>query len=147
MSNTYSFINVTASYVGPTGSIDLGYGSGTAEEGISVTAVEDKNNMMIGADGSGMHTLRAGTACTLTVSLLKVSPANKQLQNDYNLASTSSALWGMGVITIRNTASKDLAVFRMCAHKRQPDFNNAKDGDVVQWQFDCVKGDIYRGEF
>lgn len=143
----YSFIDVTASYVGPTGAIDLGYGEATAEEGISFTAAEDKNVMVTGAGGEGMHTLRATTAGTLTVTLLKTSAANKKLQNDFNLASSSSRTWGIGVITVRNSASKDLAVFRECAYKRQPDFNNAKDGDTVQWQFDCVKGDIYRGEF
>ncbi|MCL7680337.1 DUF3277 family protein, partial [Klebsiella pneumoniae] len=31
MGNTYSFIDVSASLTGPTGSIDLGYGSANSE--------------------------------------------------------------------------------------------------------------------
>ncbi len=33
---TYSFMDVTASISGPTGEIDLGYGSASSEEGITV---------------------------------------------------------------------------------------------------------------
>ena len=59
-SGVYSFMDVVATLTGPGGSIDLGYGAAVAEEGISIAQTEDRNMMMIGADGEGMHTLRAG---------------------------------------------------------------------------------------
>jgi hypothetical protein len=70
-------MDVTATLAGPTGDIDLGYGSANAEEGITVTMTEAKNTMTIGADGEVMHSLHAGKAGTITVTLLKTSPVNK----------------------------------------------------------------------
>ncbi|MEJ6324467.1 DUF3277 family protein, partial [Klebsiella pneumoniae] len=58
--STYSFIDVSASLTGPTGSIDLGYGSANSEEGITVVMAEAKNTMTVGADGEVMHSLHAG---------------------------------------------------------------------------------------
>ena len=49
MSGTYSFIDVQATLVGPTGVIELGYGAAVAEEGITIEMAEDKNAMLIGA--------------------------------------------------------------------------------------------------
>ncbi|EHP3247898.1 DUF3277 family protein, partial [Escherichia coli] len=54
MSGTYSFIDVSASLTGPTGSIDLGCGSANSEEGITVAMTEAKNTMTVGADGEVM---------------------------------------------------------------------------------------------
>lgn len=42
---TYSFMDVTASLSGPTGEIDLGYGSASSEEGITVAMGGPKNTM------------------------------------------------------------------------------------------------------
>ena len=56
---TYSFLDVTAAIQGPGGSINLAAGAGSAEEGITIEAMEDKNIMTIGADGAGMHSLVA----------------------------------------------------------------------------------------
>ncbi|WP_252408348.1 phage protein, partial [Escherichia coli] len=58
--STYSFIDVSASLTGPTGSIDLGYGSANSEEGITVVMAEAKNTMTVGADGEVMPGLHAG---------------------------------------------------------------------------------------
>ncbi len=91
MGNTYSFIDVSASLTGPTGSIDLGYGSANSEEGITVTMTEAKNTMTVGADGEVMHSLHAGKSGTITVTLLKTSPVNKKLSLMYNAQSQSSA--------------------------------------------------------
>ena len=52
---TYSFMDVTASLSGPTGEIDLGYGSASSEEGITVAMGGPKNTMTIGADGEVMQ--------------------------------------------------------------------------------------------
>lgn len=145
--STYSFIDVTASMTGPTGVIDLGYGSANSEEGITVTMTENKNTMTIGAGGEVMHSLHAGKSGTITVTLLKTSPVNKKLSLAYNAQSQSSATWGNNVIVIRNTASGDISTARSCAFQKQPDFNNAKEGGTVAWVFDCGKIDQLLGEF
>ncbi|HBE9180626.1 MULTISPECIES: DUF3277 family protein [Serratia] len=145
--STYSFIDVSASLVGPTGVIDLGYGSATSDEGITISMAEAKNTMTSGADGEVMHSLHAGKSGTLTVTLLKTSPTNKKLSLAYNAQSQSSALWGNNVITVRNSASGDTTVARSVAFQKQPDHANAKLGSTVAWVFDCGKIDQLLGEF
>lgn len=143
----YSFLDITASMTGPTGVIDLGYGSANSEEGITQTMTGAKNTMTEGADGEVMHSLHAGKTGTITVTLLKTSPVNKKLSLAYNAQSQSSALWGNNVIVLRNTASGDISTARSVAFQKQPDFNNAKDGGTVAWVFDCGKIDQLLGEF
>ncbi|EEN5923401.1 DUF3277 family protein [Salmonella enterica] len=65
---TYSFTDVTASISGPTGVIDLGYGSASSEEGITVAMAGPKNTMTIGADGEVMNSLHADKSGTVTVN-------------------------------------------------------------------------------
>lgn len=144
---TYSFMDVSASMAGPTGIIDLGYGAANAEEGITVAMAEAKNTMTVGADGEVMHSLHAGKAGTVTVTLLKISPVNKKLSLAYNAQSRSSALWGNNVFVVRNSASGDLVTIRSAAFQKQPDFANAKDGGTVSWVFDGGKVDELLGEF
>ncbi|GAB2938266.1 phage structural protein [Hafnia psychrotolerans] len=144
---TYSFMDVSASMTGPTGIIDLGYGAANAEEGISVAMSEAKNTMTVGADGEIMHSLHAGKAGTVTVTLLKTSPVNKKLSLAYNAQSQSSALWGNNVFVVRNSASGDLATIRSSAFQKHPDFANAKEGGTVAWVFDGGKVDELLGEF
>lgn len=144
---TYSFMDVSATLVGPTGSIDLGYGSATSDEGISVTMSGAKNTMTTGADGEVMHSLHADKSGTITVSLLKTSPTNKKLNLAYNIQSQSSATWGNNVIVIRNKVSGDIITARSCAFQKQPDNANAKTGNTMAWVFDCGKIDQALGEF
>lgn len=144
---TYSFMDVTASLTGPTGSLDLGYGSANSEEGITVTMVENKNTMTIGADGEVMHSLSAGKAGIVTVNLLKTSPMNKKLSLMYNAQSQSSALWGNNIFVIRNQASGDISTIRAAAFQKQPDWNNPKVAGIVAWVFDGGKVDQVLGEF
>ncbi|MCI1676634.1 MAG: DUF3277 family protein [Ewingella americana] len=143
----YSFIDVSASMSGPTGIIDLGYGAQNAEEGITVAMAEAKNTMTIGADGEVMHSLHAGKAATVTITLLKTSPVNKKLSLAYNAQSQSSALWGNNVFVIRNSASGDLVTIRSAAFQKQPDWNNPKVAGTVAWVFDGGKVDQLLGEF
>lgn len=145
--STYSFIDVSASMIGPTGIIDLGYGAAISEEGIVVTMIEAKNTMTVGADGETMHSLHAGKAGTITVTLLKTSPTNKKLSLAYNAQSMSSTLWGNNIIVIRNSASNDIATARSVAFQKQPDFANAKEGGTVSWVFDAGKIDELLGTF
>lgn len=147
MSGTYSFQDVAATMAGPTGEVDLGYGAAVADEGITITPVGDKNTMMIGADGNGMHSLHADKSGTVTVRLLKTSPVNKKLQAMYDAQQLTSTLWGKNVIIVRNSKAGDIATCRSCAFKKQPNFQNAKDGEVVEWVFDAIKIDVLRGTF
>ena len=145
--STFSFFDVSASLTGPTGSIDLGYGSANSEEGITVVMAEAKNTMTVGADGEVMHSLHAGKSGTITVTLLKTSPVNKKLSLMYNAQSQSSATWGNNVIVVRNKVSGDISTARSCAFQKQPDHANAKVGNTVSWVFDCGKIDQLLGEF
>lgn len=145
--STYSFIDVSATLVGPTGFIDLGYGSANAEEGISIAMAGDKNTMMIGADGEGMHSLHADKSGVITVRLLKTSPQNAKLMAVYNAQTTASQLHGQNVISITNSKSGDVTVGRECAFKKKPDINYRKDGDIMEWTFDAIKVDTILGTF
>ena len=140
-------MDVSASLAGPSGIIDLGYGSANSEEGITVTMTEAKNTMTTGADGEVMHSLHAGKSGTITVNLLKTSPQNKKLSLMYNAQSLSSSLWGNNVIVMRNKASGDIVTARAVAFQRQPDWNNPKVAGTVAWVFDCGKIDEMLGEF
>ncbi|WP_312058777.1 phage structural protein [Pantoea septica] len=144
---TYSFLDVSGSLSGPTGSVDLGAGSANAEEGITIAMTEAKNTMTIGADGETMHSLHAGNSGTLTVSLLKTSPTNKKLQLMYNAQRLSSSTWGNNVIVVRNKASGDFFTARSCAFQKVPDWTNGKVAGTVAWVFDCGKVDGVLGEF
>ena len=126
---TYSFMDVTASLSGPTGEIDLGYGSASSEEGITVAMGGPKNTMTIGADGEVMHSLHADKSGTVTAQ------------------SQSSGTWGNNVIVIRNKVSGDIITARSVAFQKQPDNANAKAGNTMPWVFDCGKIDQVLGEF
>lgn len=145
--SAYSFMDVTCTLSGPSGEFDLGYGSSNAEEGISIDMIEDKNTMLIGADGNGMHSLHAGRAGTITVRLLKTSPMNAKLSAAYDMQSMSSALWGKNVMVVRQTASGDQTIATDGAFKRKPNFNYAKDGDIIAWAFDFIKVDGVLGTY
>lgn len=144
---TYSFQGVSATLVGPTGSIDLGAGSANSDEGITVSFGEAKNTMTTGADGEVMHSLHAGKSGTVTVNLLKTSPTNKKLNLAYNAQSLSSALWGNNVIVIRNKNSGDIITARTCAFQKHPDSVYAKAGNTNAWVFDAGKIDPLLGEY
>ncbi|MFJ7312520.1 phage structural protein [Pseudomonas sp. NPDC098747] len=143
--SSYSFLDVVATLVGAGAIIDLGAGSANAEEGITISAAGDKNTMTIGADGEGMHSLHADKSGTVTLRFLKTSPQNAKLMLLYDAQSLSSTLWGMNVITIFNSASKDTTVCRKCAFKKRPDLSYKKDGDIIEWVFDVVKIDSLLG--
>lgn len=145
--STYSFLDFSASMVGPGGAFDLGYGAGNADEGVTVAMVEAKNTMTTGAGGEVMHSLHAAKAGTVTVTLLKTSPVNAKLSAMYNAQSQSAALWGKNVIVMRNRASNDVCSARLVAFQKQPDWQNAKSGGTVAWVFDAGLIDQLLGTF
>lgn len=141
----YSFLNVSAALIGPGGSLNLGAGSANAEEGITIEAAEDKNVMTIGADGQGQHSLIASDAGTVTIRLLKTSPLNQQLMIMYQLQTSTSALWGINVLTITDSARGDITVCQNLAFKKKPTINYAKEGGMMEWTFDSLKIDSILG--
>jgi predicted porin len=143
---TYSFQDVNATLVG-TGVINLGYGAANAEEGITIEMGGDKNTMMIGADGEGMHSLHADKSGQITVRLLKTSPQNAKLMAMYAAQTAASNLHGQNTITITNSKSGDVTVGRECAFKKKPSIVYAKDGNIMEWVFDCIKIDTVLGTF
>lgn len=145
--STYSFLDVQATLVGPSGSLNLGNGAAIADEGISIDPAGDKSTMMIGADGEGMHSLHADKSGTVTVRLLKTSPTNAKLMAMFDMQTTSSALHGLNLITVTNPVSGDVTTARNCAFKKRPPIKYAKDGDIIEWTFDAIKIDSILGEY
>lgn len=135
---TYSFLDCNAAIIGPGGSINLAAGAGASEEGITITALEDKNIMKIGAGGQGQHSLVAGEASTVTVNLLKTSPVNALLMAMYNYQTSSSVLHGKNTIGITDLGRGDLITLSQVAFKKAPDISYAKEAGMNAWTFDAI---------
>jgi hypothetical protein len=127
----YSFINVQASIVGPGGNVNLGYGSGSAEEGITVEMSDDKGVSVAGADGQIMQTLRASNLGRISVRLLKTSPLSQM----YNTQKTISGLWGNNTIRVTDVSRGDVVVGTTIAFTKLPTIVYGKDGNMNEWTF------------
>ena len=134
----YSFLNVVAAIAGPGAAFNLGNGAAVAEEGITIAPNEDKNVMVIGADGNGQHTLVASNGGLITIRYLKTSPTNGYLQLAYDAQSASSKLWGQNVITVVDTARKEITTCQNCAFKKKAKLTYAKEAGTMEWVFDCA---------
>lgn len=144
---TYSFADVTATLAGPTGVIDLGFGSAVSKEGITVSMSNSRNTMTVGADGEVMHSLKADKSGTITVRLLNTSRANSLLQTAYDAQSLTSSAWGNNVIVIRNKGNSETITARSVAFQKQPDRVFAEEGQMLEWVFDCGKIDAVTGTY
>ena len=133
---TYSFLDVRAAIAGPGGAFSLT--GGAAEEGITITPRGDKNTLLIGAEGSGMHSLHADKSVNVTIKLLKNAPLNALLSAMYNLQQTSSLLWGINVITIV-AGIGDVITCTGLAFKKQPEVTYAKEGGINVWEFEGIE--------
>lgn len=134
--NTYSFLSVQATIVGPGGAIQIGSSAGVAEEGITLEPVGDKNTMKFGADGAIMHELNAATPGRAVVRLLKTSPINFNLSAMYNLQRLSPANWGQNTITVTDVNRGDVGSLTTSAFKKQPGVTWSKAGPMNEWEFD-----------
>lgn len=143
----YSFLDVQASIFGPGGSFSLGHGSAVAEEGIDIVQAAERDVMTVGADGKVMHTLVADKSGTITVRLLKTSPQNAKLQALYDGQILSSSLWAQNVITVTQMASGDISTGRECAFRKKPDLHYAKEGGIVEWEFNSSYIDTVLGTY
>jgi Protein of unknown function (DUF3277) len=144
---TYSFLDVNASIDGVGGNFQLGSGAGSADEGIVVSQTEDKSTMVIGADGTPMHSLHGSTAAKVTVKLLKTSPVNAQLMSMFNTQTTSSANHGDNVITITNAVTGEVVSLGKVAFKKAPDMTYGKEAGTIEWAFDAGYTDYQLGTY
>lgn len=131
----YSFIDIHCSLVGPGVNLSLGYGAGNAEEGISIEYLEEQNTMMMGADGSGAHSLHASRAGRITIRLLKNSPRNSAMSQAWATQISNSLLHGQNVIALSNINTGDQYTCDQCAFSRKPPNNYAKDANILEWEF------------
>lgn len=135
---TYSFLDVTATIVGPNVTTTLGSGSGNAEEGITVAFNEDQSTMTIGADGSGMHSIHGGQAGAISVRLLKSSPTNKILEAAYYAERANPSAAGQNTIVISWLGGGDVYSGRQCAFRKFPDNSYGKDANMLEWAFNVI---------
>ena len=134
--NVYAFQNIQAAISGLGGSFNLGYGSGNAEEGISVVGnVAEKGIAVVGADGTIMPTLRASKMGRWTIRLLKTSPVNGQLQALFNAQSINPAFWASNTLTLVDSVRGDALSLAQAWFTKQPDLVFAQDGNVNEWEF------------
>lgn len=133
---TYSFLDFTMVITGPGGTINIGAGAGTADEGVTIEYTDPQGVLTTGSDGTAMHTLRAARPGVITVRLLKTSPTNALLSAmfDYQLASGSGA-WGLNVITGNNRVTGDKVVGEAVAFERKPSSTHATAASTLEWRF------------
>jgi hypothetical protein len=146
MGTTYSFLDVNAAIVGPGGGFSIGSGAGAAEEGITIAPTGDIGGMLIGADGSGQHSLYGDKSGRVTIRLLKTSPVNKKLSLLYAFQTASAAAHGQNTITINDSQRGDVISCSQVGFAKAPDLTYAKDGGTVEWEFNAVKIERTLGE-
>jgi hypothetical protein len=134
--STYSFQDFALTLTGPGGSITLGDGAGDAKEGVTFEFVENANTMVIGADGSVMHSLNPGKGGRATVRLLKTSPTNGKLSAMYNFQRTSSANWGQGVMAGSDIVRGEQYSCQQVAFSKFPNNTFAMEAGTIEWVFD-----------
>ena len=125
MSKVYSFLDVTASIAGPGGVVSL---KGDDDNGVS-------------ADGGVMHSLLGDKSGTVTITLLRVNPANALLWALYNYQTRSSKYHGQNVIMIRDTSRGDIVTCREVAFSKRPSKGFAQEGGTLVWTFHAGKID------
>jgi hypothetical protein len=143
-SGVYSFLDVQATFTGPGGTFDIA-SAGVAEEAIRLDMIADKNVMTIGANGDGMHSLRASKAGRVTLQLLKTASANALLSQVYAFQQSSSANWGQNQITITNPVTGDSITCQDGAFVRQSPIGYASEGGINTWTFDFIEIDEILG--
>ncbi|HVI10230.1 MAG TPA: phage protein [Candidatus Binatia bacterium] len=141
----YSFLDVHGAITGPFGTVPLGAGSAAAEEGISIEYTEDKDRMLIGADGSAMHSLNASKAGKCLVRLLKTSPTNALLEALYNAQTVSSLFHGKNTISVANPVTGDKYVCAGAAFTKFPRNDYAKEAGMLEWDFNVSEIDVFLG--
>ena len=128
----YSFQDVHFSIVGPNLNVTV---TGVADEGYTVEFDGDKNTLVMGADGSGMTSLRAAQNGLIMVRLLKTGILNAALCNAYNFQTTSAANSGQNVIVINDPVRGDTVNGFGASFRRFPNISYATEGGTQEWVF------------
>ena len=136
---TYSFLDCNASIVGIGGAVALGTGAGVAEEGITITPNGEIDSMVIGADGTPMHSLHADKSGKVVVKLLKTSPVNQKLMLMYNLQTASATNHGQNTISLTNSQTLDTITCSAVAFAKAPDLTYGKEAGLNEWLFNAGK--------
>ena len=142
MSKTYSFLDIQATLIGPGGAISLGAGAGAADEGITITSTGEIDTMMIGADGSGQHSLSSDKSGRITVRLLKTSPTNGLLSDMVAFQRAGGATHGINTIVVNDSNRGDVVTARQVAFAKMPVISYGKEAGMVEWEFNAVKIDF-----
>ena len=144
---TYSALDVQATLSGPGGVVPLGMGSraGNAEEGISIEFTEDKDRMVIGADGSVMHSLNASNAGRILVRLLKTSPVNAVIAQMYAFQKASSLNWGQNLFVLTNLVTGDDYTCTSVAFEKFPRNDFGKEAGMLEYGFLAGQIDVVLG--
>jgi hypothetical protein len=140
--STYSFLNVTASIVGPGLAAQIGSNSGAAKDGLSSEWDEDKTSITTGADGSIMTTLRASMTGRIVVRLMKTSPVNAVLMNAFNFQRASAAATGQNTISIVDKARGDTCKGRQMSFMKGPANVWAEEGNILEWTFIGIVNEV-----
>ena len=136
-SRVYSFIDTQASFFGPTGFFSLTADkSGVAEEGITVTLIQDNATSVWGADGSWVHSLSAQKGADVSLKLLKNSKVNTLLSAMYNSQKTSSTLSGQNTIKISSSLG-DTIILAGVIFKKAPTTQFGLSAQIMEWTFTC----------
>jgi hypothetical protein len=138
MSYVYSFLNFQCALTGPGGSINLGDGSGMADEGITFSPDGPINTKQMSADGSGQHSLHGDKSGKITVRLLKTSPVNKLLSAMYNAQTADASVHGQNTISGTDTLRNDSVTCRQVAFAKHPDLTYGKEAGMVDWEFEAI---------
>jgi hypothetical protein len=136
---TYSFKDVQCAITGPGGVITLS--NGAADEGISIESSADIDTMVIGADGTGMHSLSADKSGHVTVRLLKTSPTNALLSLMYAFQTSSAAQHGQNTIALVDSNRGDVVTCKQVAFAKAPPLMYGKDAGTNEWHFNAVQID------
>lgn len=136
--STYSFLDVTATLVGPGGVISLGSGAGIAEEGISIEPTGEMGTMMIGADGAGQHSLSGDKSGRVVVRVLKTSPVNAKLNAMSQFQRASAEAYGQNTLVITDTSRGDVVTCRQVAFAKVPALTFAREAGLNEWEFNAV---------
>ena len=142
---SYSFLDVKASVSGPGGSFSLSDFE-LSDEGVTLAQTADKNTLTTGANGDGMHSMKASRAVRATVTLLKTGNGNAQLNAMYRYQAVSSARWGQNIITITNAVTGDSVTLTAGAFVRQTDLGYKTEGGVNVWAYDVIDSEQILGD-
>jgi len=71
------------------------------------------------------------------VRLLKTSPVNQKLAQMYAFQTAASSAHGQNTFSLSNSHTQDSVTCRLCAFKRAPDLTYAKEGGLIEWQFNA----------